>query len=96
MMFTRAGYRIWYEPSCTIYHKESQSTGQNSPLRTYYLTRNRLLLVRRNSQEFCKLLTYLYLFGIVAPRDMLKYTLTARIDLLKATIRALWHFIYRL
>ena len=33
MMFTRAGYEIWYEPACTIYHKESQSTGQNSPLR---------------------------------------------------------------
>ena len=50
MMFIRAGYQIWYEPACTIYHKESQTTGQNSPLRTYYLTRNRLLLVRRNPQ----------------------------------------------
>ena len=43
MMITRAGYEIWYEPTCTIYHKESQTTGQNSPLRTYYITRNRLL-----------------------------------------------------
>ena len=43
MMFTRAGYEIWYDPACTIYHKESQSTGQESPLRTYYITRNRLL-----------------------------------------------------
>jgi GT2 family glycosyltransferase len=34
MMMTRAGYDIWYEPACTIFHKESQSTGQNSPLRT--------------------------------------------------------------
>ena len=42
MMFTRAGYSIWYEPACTIYHKESQSTGQQSPLKAYYLTRNRL------------------------------------------------------
>ena len=96
MMFTRAGYQIWYEPQCTIYHKESQATGQNSPLRTYYLTRNRLLLVRRNTQEFNKPLAYLYLIGIVAPRDILKYTFTARFDLLKATIRALWHFIYKL
>ncbi len=96
MMFTRAGYQIWYEPQCTIYHKESQATGQNSPLRTYYLTRNRLLLVRRNPQEFNKPLAYLYLIGIVAPRDILKYTFTARFDLLKATIRALWHFIYKL
>lgn len=96
MMFTRAGYQIWYEPQCTIYHKESQATGQNSPLRTYYLTRNRLLLVRRNPQEFNKALAYLYLIGIVSLRDILKYTFTARFELLKATIRALWHFIYKL
>ena len=51
MMFIRAGYAIWYEPACTIYHKESQATGQNSPLKTYYLTRNRLLFVKRNIQH---------------------------------------------
>ena len=95
MMFARAGYQIWYEPQCTIYHKESQSTGQNSPLRTYYLTRNRLLLVRRNPQEFNQTLAYLYLIGIVALRDILKYTFMGRCDLLKATLRGLWHFIYK-
>ena len=96
MMFTRAGYQIWYEPKCTIYHKESQSTGQNSPLRTYYLTRNRLLLVRRNPQEFNKTLAYIYLIGVVALRDILKYTFIGRYDLLKAIFRALGHFIYKL
>ena len=96
MMFTRVGYQIWYEPSCTIYHKESQSTGQNSPLRTYYLTRNRLLLVRRNPQEFNRPLAYIYLIGIVALRDILKYTLRGRFDLLKSTLRALGHFIFKL
>ena len=48
MMIRRAGYDIWYEPACTIFHKESKSTGQNSPLRTYYITRNRFLFARRN------------------------------------------------
>ena len=95
MMFSRAGYQIWYEPACTIYHKESQSTGQNSPLRTYYLTRNRLLLVRRNPQEFYKALAYIYLIGVVAPRDFLKYTFMGRFDLLKSIFRALGHFIFK-
>jgi hypothetical protein len=95
MMFVHAGYQIWYEPKCTIFHKESQTTGQNSPLRTYYLTRNRLLLVRRNPQEFNKQLAYLYIIGIVALRDILKHTITRRFDLLRATLRALWHFIYK-
>jgi hypothetical protein len=92
MMFTRAGYQIWYEPKCTILHKESQATGQNSPLRTYYLTRNRLLLVCRNYQEFNKTLAYIYLISVVALRDILKHTLTGRFDLLKATLRALKDF----
>ena len=96
MMFTRTGFQIWYEPGCTIYHKESQATGQNSPLRSYYLTRNRLLLVRRNPQEFNKTLAYIYLICIVAFRDILKYTFIGRYDLLKAIFRALGHFIYKL
>ena len=93
MMFTRAGYQIWYEPICAIYHKESQTTGQNSPLRTYYLTRNRLLLVKRNPKEFIQPLAYLYLFCIVALRDILKYSLASRFDFTKATLCALRDFI---
>ena len=65
MMFTRAGFQIWYEPLCTIYHKESQATGQNSPLRTYYIVRNRLLLVKRNWCGITKYLSYAYLLAIV-------------------------------
>lgn len=92
MMFTRAGYQIWYEPQCTIFHKESQTTGQNSPLRTYYITRNRLLLVRRNYQGFNKYMAYGYLMLIVATRDMIKYTLNTHWGLLKATLRGVRDF----
>ena len=95
MMLTRAGYQIWYEPKCSIYHKESQATGQNSPLRTYYLTRNRLLLIRRNPQEFNKALAYIYLISLVALRDIAKYTFSARFDLLKAILQGLRDFIFK-
>ena len=94
MMFTKAGYQIWYEPACTIYHKESQSTGQNSPLRTYYIIRNRLLLVKRNWQGITKYLSYIYIIGIVTSRDILKYTLKGDFSLLKATLMGLKDFIY--
>lgn len=92
MMITRAGYEIWYEPACTIYHKESQSTGQHSPLRTYYITRNRLLLVKRNFNGFKKYLAYAYLQIVVATRDIIKYLFKGRIDLLKATTNGLRDF----
>lgn len=92
MMFTRTGYNIWYDPACTVYHKESQATGQNSPLRTYFITRNRLLLVKRNYQGINKYLSYLYQIGLVAIRDIIRYTLQGRYDLAKAVFRGIIHF----
>ena len=92
MMFTRAGYEIWYDPACTVYHKESQTTGQTSPLRTYYITRNRLLLVKRNYKGINKYLSYIYLIGIVATRDILKYTFQGRLNLVKAVYRGIKTF----
>ena len=89
MMIRSAGYDIWYEPACTIFHKESQSTGQNSPLRTYYITRNRLIFAKRNIARPHRYLTYLYLIGAVAIRDLLKYLLQLRPNLAKATLKGL-------
>ena len=93
MMIRRAGYDIWYEPACTIFHKESQTTGHNSPLRTSYMTRNRLLFVKRNINSPQKYLTYLYLIGIVALRDITKYTLHRRPDQAHATLKGLYDFL---
>ena len=92
MMFTRAGYQIWYEPACTIYHKESQSTGADSPLKTYYVTRNRLLFASRNIRGAGRFTTYCYLTGLVATRDVLRYLLRRRPDLAKATLRGIKDF----
>lgn len=93
MMFTRAGYEIWYEPTCTIYHKESQSTGQNSPLRTYYITRNRLLLVKRNWHGLYKWLAYSYLTCVVATKDFLKFAIQGKWSLSKAVYRGIVDFL---
>ena len=92
MMFTRAGFEIWYDPACTVYHKESQATGQNSPLRTYYIVRNRLLLVKRNWNGVTKYLSYAYLLGVVGVRDILKYALSGKWELLKASTNGLRDF----
>ena len=92
MMITRAGYEIWYEPACTIFHKESQATGQNSPLRTYYITRNRLLLVKRNWKGPTKYLSYIYLIGVVALRDIIKHVVKGQWSLLKSICHGIGDF----
>lgn len=89
MMFTRAGYQIWYEPKCTIFHKESQATGQNSPLRTYYITHNRLLLVRRNWHGITKYVSLCYLLLIVAPKDMFQFAIQGKWSLLCAVLKGI-------
>lgn len=93
MMFTRAGYDIWYEPASTIYHKESQATGQESPLKVFYLTRNRLLFAKRNIQGIQKYITYCYLIGIVAVRDIMKYAIKGNLTLLRATYKGIRDFL---
>ena len=94
MMFTRAGFEIWYEPACTIFHKESKSTGSDSPLKTYYISRNRLLFAKRNILGFRCFCTYCYLTGIVAPKDIVKHLLCGRTDLVKAILRGIRDFYF--
>ena len=93
MMIRRAGYEIWYEPASEIFHKESATTGQNSPLRTYYIMRNRLLFVKRNSEGIRKLLSYIYIIGIVSLHDIVCHTLSGKHELSHATLHGVTDFI---
>ena len=93
LMIRRAGYEIWYEPSCTIFHKESQTTGQMSPLKTYFITRNRLLFAQRNAQKDTKYLTYVYLIIVVATKDISFHLLRGKFNLACAVIKGITDFI---
>lgn len=88
-----AGFTIWYEPRCEIFHKESQSTGQRSPLRTYYLTRNRLLYAKRNRKGLSRLLSYQYQLLMAFPKNLLVDALNRRLDLCKAQVNGVKDFI---
>ena len=92
MMIRRADYEIWYEPACTIFHKESQTTGQQSPLKTYYITRNRFHFALRNINRGERYLTYIYLICIVAVRDILKYLYKGQINMAKAVMKGIIDF----
>ena len=47
------GFRLRYEPSAVIYHRESGSSGGGwmTPLKQYYATRNRIYLVRKHANS---------------------------------------------
>ena len=81
------GWRIAYDPRCTVFHKESATTGQQSPLRSYYLTRNRLLFARRNLRGGTRLLSLAYQLCIAVPKAILSALAHGRRDLAKAAWR---------
>ncbi|MBN8650398.1 MAG: glycosyltransferase family 2 protein [Cytophagales bacterium] len=85
----RAGYRIYYQPEAVIYHKESMSTGKNSTLKTYYLTRNRILFLRRNIQGFSKFIWPFFFILISVPKQLTSFFFKGEMDHLKAFWKAL-------
>lgn len=93
LSFRKKGYAVRYDPCMTILHKESRSTGQHSPLKSYYLTRNRLLLVRRNWPAHLRPLTYLYLTVVVGLRDILLHTLHGEGAQRRATLAGIADFL---
>ncbi len=88
----RAGYKAFYQPKSLVYHKESISTGKESPLKTYYLTRNRILFARRNSKPSVLWLNYLYFAFIMIPKNSLQYLVKGKFKLLSSFWRGvLWN-----
>ena len=85
-----AGYSIWYVGTSTVYHKESMATGKNSPLKTYYLNRNRLIFIRRNFKGSAKLASTLFYYFIAIPKNLVTLVLRREWKLASALVRAAW------
>ena len=92
LRFREKGWKILYEPSCAIFHKESATTGQRSPLRTYYLTRNRMLFARRNLPGRDRILSILYQTLVSLPKSVAVSLASGRGDLAGAALKGAWDF----
>lgn len=86
------GYQLWYDPRCTVYHKESSTTGQDSPLKTYYLTRNRLLYTWRNRLGITRLIALLYQLSLVNPKNIIVNLLKGKIHKNRAIFKGVKDF----
>lgn len=87
------GYRIFYCGDSKVYHKESISTGANSPFKIYFLNRNRLLFARRNYSGATWVLNLAYFSLIALPVHVLKYLVKGNFALAKAMLKGyFWNF----
>ncbi|MEN5233438.1 glycosyltransferase family 2 protein [Sphingobacterium faecium] len=71
-------YSLFYYAGAVVFHKESASTGIDSPFKTYYLTRNRLLFAYRNSVGITRVLSLLYLLLVANTSKMCSFMLNAK------------------
>ncbi len=89
--FQRAGYQNWYEPSATVYHKEGMSIQKGTPLRLFYMTRARILFIRRNLNGVEKLLSILYIIIGVLARDTIINTIHKDWESTYAAWKGTWY-----
>ena len=93
-MIRRKGFEIWVNTNATIYHKESLAVGKDSPLKEYFMNRNRILFIRRNANAFQRLIFYIYFALLVVPRNCIRYLLKGQRSYLKTLFNAIkWHFV---
>jgi len=91
--FRKAGKKIWFTGKAKIYHKESISVGKESSLKTYFLYRNRMLFIRKNTNVFNTFLFGLFYVTIACPKAIISYALHQRKDLNPWVLKALaWYF----
>lgn len=91
--FRKAGRKIWFTGKAKIYHKESISVGKESSLKTYFLYRNRMLFIRKNTNILNTFLFGVFYLTIACPKAMIGYALHQRKDLIPWVLKAVaWNF----
>jgi GT2 family glycosyltransferase len=71
---TRAGYRLVYVPKSRIWHKVSAAMGISSPKTIYYMTRNQILFLCKNTIGLIRAFIFLKVFAKHS-RTLLSYSL---------------------
>lgn len=88
----KAGFEVWFCGMSKVLHKESMSTGKQSPLKIYYLTRNRLLFLRRNTSGLKKLVAVLFYWFVAIPKGLFLYAFKFQFVLAFAMLKgACWN-----
>ena len=69
----KRGYAVYYIPNLVVLHKESTATGGiRSPFFLHYFNRNRLYFIRKNFHGFQRLIA-LFVTGLAALRNIVRY-----------------------
>lgn len=85
------GYLIYYMASSLVFHKESVAIEKESPLKIFYMSRNRILYARMHYNIAQFIFYAFYTLLVALPKNII--TLINKPILLKAYLKGiLWHF----
>jgi GT2 family glycosyltransferase/2-polyprenyl-3-methyl-5-hydroxy-6-metoxy-1,4-benzoquinol methylase len=68
----RAGFKCVYVPTAMLWHKVAASSGGKSPIKSYFLSRNRLYWAKKNLPYSRRLSLYKLVFKQFSPRFAIK------------------------
>lgn len=85
-----SAYKLLFVGTSTVFHKSSVSVGNDNPLKTYYMTRNRMIYARRNTSFMQRISWMLFFFLISIPKNTLVYFFTGKIKHLRAFLSGVW------
>ncbi|MPR32115.1 glycosyltransferase family 2 protein [Salmonirosea aquatica] len=89
----KAGYKAYVDLDAVIYHKESVSVGKRSALKEYFMTRNRILFLRKHAPPLSFALFCAYFTLAVVPRNVLRYLRNREYNFIGVFFKAIrWHF----
>ncbi len=80
----QAGYKIYFVHNSVVYHKGSVTTGKNSKLKTHYMSRNRLVFMRRNIHGFQFFMAVLYQMFVAIGKNGFLFLIKGEFNLAKA------------
>lgn len=86
----KAGYCIYYEPKAVVYHKQSATIGEESPVKTYYHSRNRILFMSRNTTRLQFFFFSIFFCTFTMPRYILSNLFKGNLSHIKAFIQGVW------
>lgn len=91
LMVRKAGYELKVCTEVSVLHKESITTGKNSPLKVYYQNRNRVTFMNRHAQPLPRLIFNLFYHGVSVPVNALRHGLRGETAHFKALFKACKH-----
>jgi len=91
--FRRNNLKVGVSQISSIKHKESSSVNKISELKLYFVTRNRILFVRKNFHHINQFIFAVFFFTISVPFNLLKFWVKKEKHNIQTFIAGIkWHF----